>query len=104
MQLSEQSLQNPFDVLADLLIGEANRGIPSQFVHLVATTVSNRIVRIAVNLDDQSLLRAVEIDDTITNYVLATELEPSKLRATDVTPKLGFERATIHAKMTGAVE
>jgi hypothetical protein len=75
----QQILQNSVSVLRYLAIRVANGAKTSMFVDAIAHRIFYWIVRIAVDFDDQSLLRAEKIDDAVTNHMLPAEFESAEL-------------------------
>ena len=100
----EQACQNPFDVLANILVGESERRVPPKFVQAISTLVPHGIVSVAVDFHDQRFLRTEEINDAVSNHVLPTEFESSELRSANVPPKLRFEWTAVLAEMTCSAE
>jgi hypothetical protein len=90
--------QYAFYVLPDLFIAVTNRRVSAQIVDLVANSILQAIMGLTIDLHDETLLRAEEIHDEIADHVLPTELVSAKPGATDVLPKLCFERGQVPAE------
>jgi hypothetical protein len=96
--------QHTIDVAADFRVRESYCREPTQFVDPVPDCILRRIMRVAVEFDDQRLLRAEEVSDAIANDVLPSKPIATELRPTDVPPKLCFERREVLPKTLCSIE
>jgi len=75
----QEVLENALNVLANVFIAVANRGVAPTFVDPVTDSIFGRCVSITVDLHDQTLLGTKEIYNAVANNLLPTELEPAQL-------------------------
>ena len=74
IRLSENSRKHALDVLPHISIREPQRSIAANLVNSVAAGVALGVVRISVDLYDQSFLGAKEVDDAVPDHMLPPKL------------------------------
>jgi hypothetical protein len=102
-ELGNQTRQHTFNVFTDLRVRKPNRVVSAMPIDTIALRVSFRIVSIAIDFDDQGLLRTEEIYNASSDNVLPTEFETAQLRSADASPELGFKGAAVLTKPFCAV-
>ena len=95
-KLLKESLNHPLYILSNIGIRKSKRRITTHSIDLIPNRVLFRIMRVAIDLDDQCFLRTEEIDDAVSDDVLSAELI-AQLRAADSSPQRGLERRTLIA-------
>jgi hypothetical protein len=74
IKLREETLENSIQISAYFSIRETESSVAKMFVDLVSDRILLRIMRAAIDFNDERLLRTKEIRDAIANHVLPSEL------------------------------
>ncbi len=87
---AKDCFENPFDVLHNLAVRDAEHSNASGGENGVAAGICDRVMRIAIDLDRKAACRAEEIDNKIADDGLPTEFETPELGAGEAGPQALF--------------
>ena len=91
LKFGQKVLQNPFEVLHDVGVGDPDRSVTKRSQGSITPYVSRGVImRMTVDLNDQARLRTKEIDDRRTDRSLAPELEAAELAVREAAPQAFF--------------
>jgi len=96
-------LKHAFDVIANIRIGEAQHEEALRHESGIPNGIGLRIMRIAVDLDDESYRRTEEVDDVRRQNNLTPKFQTVELRRFQPLPKLILERRRLAAHGAGAI-
>jgi len=90
-QYCEEVLEHSLDITSDVDIGKPKRGVAQLLMIEIPGRITIGFVGVAVDFDDEALLRAKKVSNAIVDDVLTAELVAAKLGRSQVLPKLGFK-------------
>ena len=93
VQAREKLFKHSIDVLADIAVRKPHRHVAAVLVHEISSPILGGDVGVSIDFHDQRFLRAEEIDDAVTDDMLAAKLVAAELRAAETAPKFRFERS-----------
>src|SRR5207244_12698805 len=96
--------ENALKIRADIRVRRSDRRISSMGIQFVSNRVFGNIMRVAIDFDDQPLLRTKEIHDATPDHMLAAKLVSAELRSAQVTPELRFDGISAAAQSFCATE